>query len=114
MNKEMVFVFAVFFAGAIALGQVQNSFIRNGSFEKDGQSILDITLKSPIFWCDVVVPSGKFKAKVTNAWSTHYVQDPGWSLEIRSELSSIAKGDTAAVSQQVYFEQDVNSISFVF
>ena len=86
--------------------------IMNGSFEKDGQSIPDITLEAPTFWCDVVVPSGKFKAKVTDVWSTHDIQEPGFSLEIRSQLSSISKGDTASVSQQVYFEQDVNSLSF--
>jgi hypothetical protein len=84
----------------------------NGSFEKNGHSITNIAQEAPIFWCDVDIPSGKFKAKVTDVWSTHDVQDLGLSLEIRSELSSIAKGDTATVSQRVYFEQDVNSISF--
>jgi hypothetical protein len=82
------------------------SLIMNGSFEKDG-IINDITAQTPRRWCDVNIPSGKFRGEISSAWSTK----GNYSLSLNSGYETFAAGDMATVSQQVYL-MDVDRIIF--
>lgn len=82
------------------------SLIMNGSFENDG-SIPNITTKSPRYWCDVVLPAGKFLGWVATDWSTHGDR----SLTFYSGFGTFSNGEKATASQEVFLT-DVNQIIF--
>ena len=89
------------------------SIVRNGSFENDG-GISPITAEdAPQYWCDVNIPSDKFNGWVDSDWWTHSYNDgDGNSLTLSSAIFvSLAGGDMAMVSQEVYLT-DVNEIIF--
>lgn len=91
------------------------SLVRNGSFENDG-SISPVTAENaPQYWCDVNIPSDKFNGWVDSDWWTHSYNDgDGNSLTLSSAIFvSLADGDMATVSQEVYLtDTDVNQIIF--
>jgi hypothetical protein len=93
--------------------QGQRSLIMNGSFEQNGQVIPDITLESPVFWCDVNIANGKFKGKVNTDWASHPENGAGYSLQLLTDtFADLIEGDRAYVSQKAFFETDINSLSF--
>jgi hypothetical protein len=89
------------------------SIIKNGSFEADGY-INDISAEAPQYWCDVSLPANKFYGYVDSDWGTQgYGTEDPYSLTIFSyKYGTFAVNDTGAVSQQVYFEEDVNELIF--
>jgi hypothetical protein len=89
------------------------SIIKNGSFEADGY-IGDIDVKAPKYWCDVNLPENKFYGYVDDDWGTQGYDSGNYrSLTIYSfEYGIFAVNDMGTVSQQVYFEEDVNELIF--
>ncbi|MFA7484885.1 MAG: dockerin type I domain-containing protein, partial [Phycisphaerae bacterium] len=85
------------------------SLIMNGSFEQNGHTINNIASEKPMHWCSVVIPSNAFKGRVISTWASH----GAFSLALETEyFNSIFAGQTAMVTQQVYIENDVQSIIF--
>jgi hypothetical protein len=82
------------------------SLIMNGSFEADG-IVNDIAVESPRRWCDVNIPSGKFRGEINSDWSAK----GNYSLSLYSVYATFTAGDMATVSQQVYLT-DVDEIIF--
>jgi hypothetical protein len=109
MNRIVILAFAVFFAGAPALGQLRNSLVRNGSFEDDGHTISYITpTNAPLYWCDVNMMNDNFGASLWKGGAT----DGNYYLELSSNYAGdFSDGDTGYISQQVYLD-DVNEIIF--
>jgi hypothetical protein len=89
------------------------SVIKNGSFEADGP-IGDIDVKAPKYWCDVSLPEDKFYGYVDDDWGTQGPDSGNYrSLTIYSyEYGTFAVNDMATVSNQAYFEEDVNGLIF--
>jgi hypothetical protein len=85
------------------------SLVRNGSFEQT----YDIDDELLTYWCDVNTFQNKFQIYLDEAWFTHDVGGPGRSLVIRTKFGvTFQAGDIGTVSQQVYFEKDIEGISF--
>jgi len=100
-------------AGSVAWGEAGVSLVMNGSFENDGP-IEDIGTNAPQYWCDVNLPENKFFGYVDTDWATHGYDDENYhSLTIFSyEYGIFDVNEVGTVSQQVYFEEDVNQIIF--
>jgi hypothetical protein len=65
------------------------------------------------FWCDVNAPEDKFIAEIDTVWASHPANGSGSCLQfLTPALADLVQGDRATVSQDVFFEADINSLSF--
>ena len=109
MQKFLVLVLVMFFAGTTVLGQVRNSLVRNGSFEYDGASIDYITADdAPRYWCDVNLVEDKFGASL---WSGGLTEGNYYLRVYCTDYGEFNQGDMGLISQEVYLD-DANEIIF--
>jgi len=109
MNRILSLAAIMFIAGTTVLGQVQNSLVRNGSFEYDDTTVDYITAgNTPRYWCDVNLAEYNFGASL---WAGGLTEG-NYYLRIYSDrYGEFDQGDMGLVSQQVCLK-DANEIIF--
>jgi hypothetical protein len=107
MKRFLTLLGLSFFVVCFA-AKAQVSLIMNGSFEKNGHGIPDITEEAPLFWCDVNIPADKFDAWLDTPMAT----EGQYALTFSTTMEDVSAGDTATVSQEIFLESDIAWLSF--